>query len=284
MFISNTHIYYKFYNNGYLRSVYIMKKIKFAFLTLVVIIALSLVQDISFIYAKTSTDSTDNKQYVIDEADILDDREESKLQAYCAKASQGCETDIVIITLKKGLDYSDLDNYIRNIIYKSYRYDKNSSVPDAIVYAVDMKSRADRIITSGKAKDDITQVQLDSIRKSSEGRLSKEHYYSAFNKYIDNVQKYLNNNIIYKITRGLIIKLGISLVITMLAIWILTKRAKSRMTVNAQTYTKNHKVNVIGKEDRFINTTVKVTNLQSSSSGGGSHSGGGNSGSWGGHF
>ena len=261
-----------------------MKKIRIVFIAFIVIISATLMQDISVVSAKTGTKSYSQKEYVIDNADILDYSEEEKLQEYCEKASAGCETDILIITTETGLDYSDLDNYVRNIINESYGYNENSSVPDAIAYVVDMDSRADRIITSGKAKSDITQGQLDSIRESSEKKLTDGDYYKAFRKYIDNVQKYLNNNISYKITRGILVKLLISLAITVIIILILARRSKSQMTVNAETYTKNHNVNIIHKEDRFINTTVSVRNISSSSSGGGSHRSGGNSGHSGGHF
>jgi len=63
-------------------------------------------------------------------------------------------------------------------------------------------------------------------------------------------------------------------------------QAKSKMTVDSRTYTRNHNFNVRRREDRFINTTVVTRHIESSSSSGssGGGGGGGNSGSSGGHF
>lgn len=231
-------------------------------------------------------EGTTGKDYVIDDADIFSDEEEQKLQKKCEQASKSCKTDIAVITLKTGLDYAPLDEYVRTIIDEKYGYNGDENPRDAIVYVIDMKSRADRIITSGNTRyENITQSQLDGIREGAEKKLTKGHYYSGCVKYIDGVQRYMNPNIWYRLTLKLPLKLGISAAVAVVAVLLMMYHAKTKITVNSRTYSGN-KVDIRRQEDRFINTTVTTRHISSNSggSGGGGSSGGGNSGSSGGHF
>ena len=110
------------------------------------------------LYAKNPDSS---KIYVTDEAEILSDTKESKLQKKCKSVSKNCKTDVAVLTISKGLDYTDLDNYVRTFAKeKGYAYDASSSEADYIVYVIDMKSRAVRVVTSGIAKADISQSAI----------------------------------------------------------------------------------------------------------------------------
>lgn len=229
---------------------------------------------------------TSAKQYVTDDADIFTEEEEEKLEKLCKKASDACKTDIVIITMSQGMDGTVLDNYVRQIIASDYGYNPESSTPDAIVYVIDMRSRADRIITSGNARvGNITQKRLDGIREAAEKRLADGKYYTGCKKFINGVRKYMDTSISYKLTKYLPQKLLISLGVAIAAVLVMMYHAKAKMTVNSNTYTKNHKFDIRRKEDRFIHTTVVTRHIEShSSSGGSGGGGGGNSGSSGGHF
>lgn len=228
------------------------------------------------------------KQYVTDDADIFTQEEEEKLQRLCEKASKACRTDIAIITMNTGMDGTVLDHYVRSIIESDYGYDPTSSTPDAVVYVIDMQSRADRIITSGNARYDyMTQSQLDGIREAAEKKLSDGKYYSGCKKFVSGVRKYMDTSMAYKLTRYLPQKLLISLGVAVAAVLIMMYQAKAKITVNSNTYTKNHNFDIRRKEDHFIHTTVvthKIESHSSSGSGGGGGGGGGNSGSSGGHF
>lgn len=262
----------------------IIKNVKriFAGLVAAVVVAATAVQPVDT-FAKNA--GTEGKDYVIDLADILTDSEEEALSAKCKKASGKCKTDIVIITMRTGMDYSVLDNYIRSeIIEKSYGYNGDGDTPDAIVYAIDMVSRADRIITSGIAMSDISQTRLNNIREDAEEELKGGDYYSGCKKYINGVERALRRDLFYKLTLNLPFKLIISLVVAVVAVLVMRRNAKSKMTVDARNYTGRQPV-IHRREDRFINTTVRTRHIESNSGGGGGgHSGGGNSGSSGGHF
>lgn len=67
------------------------------------------------LYAKNPDSS---KIYVTDEAEILSDTKESKLQKKCKSVSKNCKTDVAVLTISKGLDYTDLDNYVRTFAKK----------------------------------------------------------------------------------------------------------------------------------------------------------------------
>ena len=54
--------------------------------------------------ANAAAAESSQKNYVTDDAGILSDSEESRLEKSCASVSKKCRTDIVILTLKTGLD------------------------------------------------------------------------------------------------------------------------------------------------------------------------------------
>ncbi len=219
------------------------------------------------------------KLYVIDTADILSAAEEEKLTELCRKVSENCNTDVVIITMRTGKDYSIMDNYIRGIIEEYYGYSGTGKNSDAIVYAIDMISRADRIITSGNARSDISQSHLDDIRESAEEELADGNYYKGCRNFAKGVERRMNRSIGYRLTLYLPVKIIAAAVIAVIAVLAMMASAKSKMTVNAMTY-QNGKIVVRQSSDNFIRTTVTTRTISSSSGGGG----GGNSGSSGGHF
>ena len=233
--------------------------------------------------AISDTDS-EKKAYMIDDAGILSTSEEESLTELCKKASEKCQLDIIIITMNKNLDYSPMDMYLRSILEKQYGYYGTGSNCEAVVYGIDMTSRADRIVTSGRAKSDISQKQLDNIREKAENELADGDYYEGCVKYIKGIEKKLNTRLFDKLTYNMPIKLGISVVIAVVAVLIMMSSAKAKMTVSSTEYTKNHNYNIRDRRDIFINTTVTKRHIESSSSGSSGGGGGGNSGSSGGHF
>ncbi len=239
----------------------------------------------SFKTSEVMAEESTGKTYVIDDAGILSTSEEQSLSELCKKASDKCQVDIIVITMNQNLDYSPMDTYLRSILEKQYGYNGTGSNCDAVVYGIDMTSRADRIVTSGRARSDISQSKLDSIRESAENRLSDGDYYKGCKKYIQGIERQLNTSIVSKMTYYMPVKLGISAVIAIVAVLAMMSSAKAKMTVSSTEYTKNHNYDVADRRDIFINTTVTTRHIQtssgSSSSGGSS---GGNSGSSGGHF
>ena len=130
---------------------------------------------------KTDVYADSSKEYVYDNAGILTADEISKLKSQCKKASEDSECDIVIITTNIGHDGSTMDSYLKKFL------DDNGYSKDAVIYGVDMKSRADRMYTQGKAGTDISQETIDDIREACEEKLSDKDYYKAFSKHIKNM-------------------------------------------------------------------------------------------------
>ena len=227
---------------------------------------------------KTDVYADSSKEYVYDNAGILTADEISKLKSQCKKASEDSECDIVIITTNIGHDGSTMDSYLKKFL------DDNGYSQDAVIYGVDMKSRADRIFERGKAYDSMSASKLDSIREASEKYLSDDNYYKAFSKYVKNMNMCMTTSIVKKLTYKMWIKLLIALGVAVAAVLAMMHSAKARMTVSSTEYTKNHNFKVNDRRDVFINTTVVTRHIEhnnSSSSGGG---GGGGSRSSGGHF
>lgn len=227
---------------------------------------------------------TPAKIYVMDDADILSDSEEQKLQELCEKASRNCKTDIVIMTLRTGKDYDVLDTYVLEKINADYGYNGSKNPPDAIVYAIDMVSRADRVITSGNAQRDITQNQLDDLRMKAEKKLAGGNYYSGCKSYIKGVERRMNQSLNYRLTLYLPAKLGVAAAVALVAVLIMRYSAKAKMTANSKTYQQKG-YQVRNRTDQLVNTTVTTRVIPTNTGGGsGRGGGGGNSGSSGGHF
>ncbi len=235
----------------------------------------------------------DDKSYVTDNADILQSDEIEKLEKMCAKASQNCKTDIFIITLTDNLTEFELDTYLRNMMSTDgfgYNDTYLTDAPDAIGFAIDMTSRKYRISSSGNSMSDISQSAMDNMVSGVQEYLSDGDYYTACVKFINSVQRNMNTSIIYKLTRNLTTKLFISIGVATAAVVIMMFNAKSKVTVDSTTYTKDHRFNVNARQDIFVNTTVVTHHIDrsdhssSSDGGGGGSSGGGNYGGGGGSF
>ena len=235
----------------------------------------------------------DDKSYVIDNADILQSDEIEKLEKMCAKASQNCKTDIFIITLTDNLTEFELDTYLRNMMSTDgfgYNDTYLTDDPDAIGFAIDMTSRKYRISSSGNSMSDISQSAMDNMVSGVQEYLSDGDYYTACVKFINSVQRNMNTSIIYKLTRNLTTKLFISIGVATAAVVIMMFNAKSKVTVDSTTYTKDRRFNVNARQDIFVNTTVVTHHIDrsdhssSSDGGGGGSSGGDNSGGGGGSF
>lgn len=262
------------------------KRIKFT-VCAVVLMVLGLVLPLGTENVQAADDVV--KQYVTDNADIFSEKEEQKLQKMCTEASEACKTDVAIITQRQGLDGKQLESYVREIIESDYGYSTESTEPDAIVYVIDMDSRADMLVTSGNARtmETFTQEKLDQIRETAEEELADGKYYTGCKKFINGVRRQMDNSLLYKLTLYLPQKLLISLGVAVVAVLVMMYQAKAKMTVDSGTYTKDHQFDIRRREDHFVNTTVVTRHIESHSSSGGSggsSSGGGNSGSSGGHF
>ena len=226
---------------------------------------------------KTDVYADSSKEYVYDNAGILTADEISKLKSQCKKASEDSECDIVIITTNIGHDGSTMDSYLKQFL------DDNGYSQDAVIYGVDMKSRADRMYTQGKAGSDISQDTIDGIGEKCEGYLSDKDYYKAFSTYIKKMNMCMTTSIVKKLTYKMWIKLLIALGAAVTAVLIMMHNAKARMTVSSTEYTKDHNFKVNDRRDVFINTTVVTRHIEHNNSSSSSGGGGGNSGS-GGHF
>lgn len=183
-----------------------------------------------------------SKEYVYDNAGILTSDEVSKLKSQCKKASEDSECDIVIITTNIGHDGSTMDSYLKKFL------DDNGYSQNAVIYGVDMQSRADRMYTQGKAGTDISQGTIDDIREACEEKLSDKDYYKAFSKYIKNMNMCMTTSIVKKLTYKMWIKLLIASGVAVAAVLTMMHNAKARMTVSSTEYTKTITLRLMTEE------------------------------------
>ena len=170
-----------------------------------------------------------------------------------------------------------MDSYLKQFL------DDNGYSQNAVIYGVDMKSRADRMYTQGKAGTDVSQSTIDDIGEKCEGYLSDKYYYKAFSTYVKKMNMCMTTNMVKKLTYKMWIKLIIASGVAVAAVLTMMHNAKARMTVSSIEYTKDHNFKVNDRRDVLINTTVVTRHIEHNNSSGSSGGGGGNSG-YGGHF
>ncbi|MGN0318558.1 MAG: TPM domain-containing protein [Lachnospira sp.] len=253
----------------------------------VVMLIMSVVMLVSALNcSEVEVEAAQDIQYVIDDAGIISDSEEAKLNKLCNKVSKDCGIDMIIVTTRKGHDYGVFDEYMENLIkekYGNYRYDDKEY--SAVVFGIDMVSRAYRFCATGKARVNVTDGVYRKISDDAAEYLSDGDYYGACKYFVKHINNKLNDSIVYKLFYKWYIKLAISLVVAVIAVLIMMYNAKAHMTVADTTYTKNHQFRVNDRRDIFVNTTVVKHHIQTNN--GGSHGGGGgggHSGHGGGHF
>lgn len=254
--------------------------VKILIMTVVFLVAFSRLSEVK------AWAAAEDIQYVIDEAGLLSESEEESLNKLCNKVSKNCGIDMIVVTLKNGYDYEEFDNYMEKLVadkYGNYKYSDNEY--SAVVYGIDIKSRADRFCATGKARVNVSDGTYSDMCKKSESYLSEDDYYAGIKSFVKGVNVKLNDSIVFKLFYKWYIKLAISVVVAVIVVLIMMYNAKAQMSVSSTTYTKDHKFKVNAQRDVFINTTVVTRRIQSNNGGGRSGGGGGDhSGHGGGHF
>ncbi|MCI1591518.1 MULTISPECIES: TPM domain-containing protein [Heyndrickxia] len=276
-----------------------MQKQGFLFLLMSLVLILSM-----GITAKAET--FDRHKYIYDDAGLLTDQEESKLQELSSRLSEERDTAFMIITVN-GTDGKDPEQYVEDF------YDKNGPGYDqpfgntAILF-LDMQGRDIYLAGYKKAEDYLTKERLDLIRDEITPALSEGNYFEAFSDYITTSHEYMgeepssgseeyngydsdadhqeyanedtnvdSENILFQWWFQVIA----ALVVAGIVVAIMIYSSGGRVTVNGQTYINNKHSKVLSRSDRFVRQTVtkqkKPSNNTNNTSGGGGISRGGHS-------
>ncbi|MBQ4602480.1 MAG: TPM domain-containing protein, partial [Clostridia bacterium] len=226
--------------------------------------------------------------YLIDNADLLTDTEETALAERLEEMSSRLACDVIVLTEasidKEAQEYAD--DYFD---YVGYGQGENA---DGIILLVSMDPRKWHVSGCGICNSDL--VSLDYICEEIVGYLENESYASCFNSFVDrcdNAVSAARNGEAYKEPFKPVMSLGISVVIGFIIAFIATGVMKGKLkSVRANNLARNYAIpgslNVYNARDMFlyrqVTYTEKSTDNDSSngshtSSSGRSHSGKGGS-------
>lgn len=230
---------------------------------------------------------------VYDYADLLTDEEEKELNERCRENEAALETELYILTTndtggKKTVEYAD-------DFGDEHAFGYNEPYGNYMILCIDMQNRIVWLSTSGKAEMYFTEARIDALLDDVYPSLSAGEYYDTCYAYIESGEKYLSkepvvNDVttdpnryqdtmyVYDEAKGMLdfwyIRLGISALIGIVAVAVMSLRAGTRMTASGRTYSRGN-AQIHNRTDAFVRRTTTQRKIETSSSGGSSRSGGG---------
>ena len=217
--------------------------------------------------------------FVYDDADLLSTYEENGLRNKLSALSQRYGAEISIMTV----DYTDryIDGYIEDVYDDmGLGYGENH---DGVLLLVCMSTREYRILSNGFAASAITMDAIDKIGDYITPYLSDGDYFTAFEKYADKCDYYLDgylNGFPFDFLKFGLISLGVGAAVGLITVLIMKAQLKSvRKKQDANVYVKSGSMHITRAGDYFLyrnlSKTARQTNKSSSSSGGSRNVGGG---------
>lgn len=236
--------------------------------------------------------SAESAQKLYDDAELFTAEEAEYITAQLEELTETTGWDAIIYTNYNGVDSYDMEDYC-NDYYDEHGYGCNQD-NRGIFLTIDMSSREMYMITKGDTMYYINDERNDAILDEIQYNLIDGNYYGAAQAFITYAGNYyaegkpesgsfsnieLNekkeNPFLYVLLHyGIIILLvgmGVAAIVTV------SVKLKYKNQGKAGTYDlkENSHVNLTESQDIFLNKSVSVTNVSSSSGG---HSGGGSSG------
>lgn len=215
------------------------------------------------------------QEHLLDEADLLTEREEATLVAQLQRISDTYGTQIAVCTVSF-TPGGDADAYIEMF------YDRNGFGygPDrsGVLLVVCMDIREFRILSNGAAADALTPGRIDEISEMITRYLPDGEYAAAFDEFAYQCAYYLDgqiNGFPFAHGRTLLIAIIVGLAIGLIVAFSLKGQLKSvRIQRQANDYVKPGSMQLRQHSDLFLYNTVRRTRRESSNS---SRSGGGGS-------
>ncbi len=248
-------------------------------------------------FAAVPSYANEDKTRVFDYADLLTEEEEQALNALCLEKEDALETELYILTTndtggKETVDYTDDfgDDH-------AFGYDKEYG--NYMILCIDMQNRMVWLSTSGKAEMYFTEARIDALLDDLYADLTAGNYYATCYSYIQSGENYLREepvvneittdpnrykDTIYKYDEEPLpyymtwyFRLAVSAAVGAVVVAIMSYRAKTHMTVNGATYSRNG-AQVYQHSDSFIRRTTTSRRIETNHSSGGRGGGGGGGG------
>lgn len=230
------------------------------------------------------TAAVETKKLIYDKANLLTEEEYIELNKLANELGAKRDTDIMIITTNN-------DQNLDVVVITEKFYDTQAPGYDkphgnAVLLTLDMRNREVYLAGFYKAEYYLGDDRLDKIRGKITPDFSEGDYKQGFEKYIRTSYKYMDfkpgvnpDNILFNIWFQLIGALAIGAIVA----GIMAARTGGRVTVSRRTYEDGSTSGIVGKEDRYIRTTVTKQKIEKSSGSSSSGGGGGGGITGGGH-
>ncbi|MBQ7203412.1 MAG: TPM domain-containing protein [Eubacterium sp.] len=229
----------------------------------------------------------DEKQYLVDNAQLLTAEEAMQLEAVLESVSTSTGMDVVAVTTNT-LDGKSPEAYADDY------YDYNGYANDGCLFLISMEDRDWHISTKGYAITAITDYGVRLVENEVVPYLSQGSYYLALDKYASLVSELTaeakkgtpyDTNHLYTDTYGITfegekkgetaksiaISAIIAIVIALIVVFSVKKSYKPvQFKANAADYLVQGSLNVTQAHEQFLYSNVSKTARSDSSSGGGS--------------
>ena len=215
--------------------------------------------------------SAKDKDLVVDNASLLTQDQEAKLETYLAQIGDEWEYDIVIYTVEKiGVKSA---HYYAEEFFDGNGYGRGDN-KDGAILIISMAERDWGVF--GTEMDD---YDAEVIGENIVSYLSNGDYYEAFTAFADEVDNFKS----YPFLSNLILFFVIGLVVAFIVVSVMKNQLKSvKMAENAKDYIRKDSFILTHSRDLYLYSTVsrvaRPKNTSSSGGGGGGSRGGGSSG------
>lgn len=219
-------------------------------------------------------ESSNQKQFIYDGAELLTKKEVAELEALTRERSKERNTAFIIITVKdtKG---KTVVQYMEDF-YDDEAPGYNKPHGNTAILILDMKKRDVYLAGFKKAEKYLDSDRLDQIRNQITPDLSDGAYFEAFSDFITTSHEYMGyepgvnpENILFKLW----FQLTVSIIAAGVIVGIMAYQSGGTVTVNAETYMNSKQSSVIEQHDNYVRQTV--TKVKQSSDNSGSGGGGG---------
>lgn len=222
----------------------------------------------------------ENTQKVVDEADLLTESEEEKLQKQLSKIAETYQCDVAVVTMN-AIDGTDIQYFTDEYYYENgYGYGDEL---DGIILLVDMDTRKFHLATRGDAIRIFTDYGLETIDDLITPSLRKGNYYKAFAKFgslAEDFIKEANSQEPYDVRHTykepmaiwlrLLITFGVGLLAAVIVLIGLFAQLKSvGVEKKAQEYIRAGSFRVTRQRDIFLYRNVSRRKIEKNTSGGG---------------
>ena len=221
--------------------------------------------------------STNQTQYIYDNADVLTAEEEEQLEDLASTLSAERNTAFIIVTVN-GTDGRSIEQY-RDDFYDEQAPGYDKSHGNTAMLTIDLQERDVNLSGFKLAEEYLDSERLDMIRENITPDLTDGYYYAAFSSFLSEAHKYMGYAPGEFNPNSFFFQWWFQLAVSLFVAWFVLRKMISHsggvVTVDGSTYIDDAQSGVVKRQDNYIRTTVtQVKRSNDSDSGGGSTSDG----------